>query len=107
MREIQMSHGFCYVTRLIRIESARLAFTHRAKTAMPRADIPTEHERCRAIRPALENVRTLRFLANGVQVQAFNQLEQMVLIRRVAQTNLQPLGLWLPRPGDAVIADYP
>jgi hypothetical protein len=38
-----------------------------------------------------------------MQIQAVNELEHVVLVRRIAQTNLEPLRLWLPRFG---IADY-
>jgi hypothetical protein len=64
---------------------------------MTRTDVATEHERGGAIRPALKDVRTLGFLTNRVQVQTLDQLEQMVLVRRIAQTNPQPFGLWLTR----------
>jgi hypothetical protein len=30
-----------------------------------------------------------------VQIQPLNQFEQMVLVRRITQTNAQPFGLWL------------
>jgi len=32
-----------------------------------------------------------------MKVEPLNQLEQMVLIRRIAQTNAQPFRLWLTR----------
>ncbi len=54
---------------------------------MSRADIAAEHECRGAIRPALEDVRTFCFLTNRVQVQALNQVEQMVLIGWIAQAN--------------------
>ena|SRR5436853_4629159 len=99
VREIQMTHCFRNMTRLFGIESARLALTDRAESAVARADIAAEHERCRPIRPAFENIRALRFLTNRVQIQALNQLEQMILVRRIAQTNPQPFGFRLTRPG--------
>jgi hypothetical protein len=34
-----------------------------------------------------------------MQVQALNQLEQMVLIGRIAEAYPQPIGLWLTRFG--------
>src|SRR5438034_94729 len=90
-----MLHGFGNVTRLFGIERARCAFAYRAKPAVSRADVAAEHEcRC-AIRPTLKNVGTFRFLTNRVQVQALNQVEQMVLIGWIAQTNPQPLGFRL------------
>ncbi len=71
---------------------------------MTRADVAAEHERRGAIRPALKNVRAARFLTNGVQVEALDQFENLVLIRRIAQTNPQPFGLWLTDL--LVVTDY-
>ena len=62
---------------------------------MARANVSTQHEGGRAIRPALENIWALRFLADGVQIQALNQLQQMVLIGGIAQANPQPVRLGL------------
>jgi hypothetical protein len=81
----------------IRVKLSRLAFANRAKAAVARADVAAQHESGSAIRPALKNVRALRFLTNRVQVESLDQLEQMVLIRRVTQPNAQPFGLWLTR----------
>ena len=92
-----MAHGFGHVTRLFAVERARLAFADRAKAAMARADVAAQHESRRAIRPALKDVRATRFLTNRVQIQPFDQLQDVVLIRRIAQTNLQPFGLRLTR----------
>ena len=64
---------------------------------MARTDIASQHESSSPISPALKNVGTLRFLTDGVQNQTFNQFEQVVLVRRITQTNAQPLGLRLTR----------
>ena len=92
------------MARFFRIERAGHSLADRAEAAMPRADVAAEHERRGAIRPALKNVWATGFLANSVQVQALDQLQYVVLVRRVAQTNLQPLWLWLT--GRRVVADY-
>src|SRR5207253_10842573 len=97
VREIQMPHCLGDMSRLFCVESARLAFTNRAKSAMSRADIPAEHKGCSPVSPALENVWALCFLANRMQVQALNQLQQMMLMRGIAQTNSQPLRFRLTR----------
>ena len=97
VRQIQMTHCFRNMTRLFGIESARLALTDRAESAVARADVAREHEGSGSVGPALEDVRTLGLLADSVQVQAFYKPENVVLIRRVAQTNLQPLRLRLAR----------
>ena len=57
---------------------------------MPRADIPAQHKGCGPIRPALKNVRAPRFLADGVQIQSFNQLKYVILISRVAESDFEP-----------------
>jgi hypothetical protein len=62
---------------------------------MARANIATQHKCRRPVSPALENIRALRFLTNRVQVKSFNQLEQMILVSRIAQTDPEPFGLWL------------
>jgi hypothetical protein len=99
MREIQVPHCFGHVAWFVRIKLAGLTFTNRAKATMSRADVAAQHESGSAIRPALENIRALRFLTNGVQIQTLNQLEQVVLVSRITQTNAQPLWLWLTRFG--------
>src|SRR5687768_4036846 len=86
---------FGHVTRLFRIEEAGLSFVHGAEAAMTRADVAAEHEGCGAVGPAFENVWTAGFLANCVQVESFDELQHLVLIRRVAQADAQPFGLGL------------
>ena len=64
---------------------------------MASADVAAQHERRRAIGPALKNVRALRFLADRVQIQTLDQLEQMILVRRIAELDAQPFRLRLAR----------
>src|SRR5438552_17518983 len=90
-----MTHCFGNMARLIAIKLSRLTFANCAKAAVTRAAIAGQHEGCSAIGPAVEDVRTFCFLTNRVQVQALNQVEQMVLIGWIAQTNPQPLGFRL------------
>lgn len=104
MGEIELAHRFRNVPRFFRVKRARLAFADRAEAAVARANVASEHERGRAIGPAFENVGTACFLANRVQIQPLNQLQHVVLIRRVAQTNLQPLRLW--QTGLGIVTDY-
>src|SRR2546430_17676049 len=92
-----MAHGFGYVARLIHVERARFAFAYGAESAVARADVARKHEGSGSVGPALEDVWAFSFLADRVQVQAFYKPENVVLIRRVAQTNLQPLRLRLAR----------
>ena len=95
VREIQMTHSLCDVAGLVGVERPRRAFTNRAEPAMARADIPAEHKGSSPVSPAFEDVRAPRFLTNRVQVQTLNQLQQMILVGRIAQTNAQPFGLRL------------
>jgi hypothetical protein len=60
---------------------------------MARADVAAEHEGGGAVRPTLEDIRAARFLTDRVQIQPLDQIEHMILIRRVADANLQPVGL--------------
>src|SRR5438132_10862173 len=103
MSEVKMTHGFGNVVRLFAIKRAWLAFAHGAKATMPSADVAAQHERRRAIGPALKDVRAACFLADSVKVQPFDQLQQVILIRRITQTNPQPLRLRLSRR--LVVAD--
>ena len=66
---------------------------------MPGADVSAQHEGRRPVRPAFEDVWTTCFLTDGVQVQALNQFQNIVLIGGVAQPDFQPLGLGLSRFG--------
>ena len=68
VRQIKMFYGFGDVGRLHRVEVHRLAFIHGAKPAVARARVAAEHK-CRGlVRPAFENIRAARFLADGVEI---------------------------------------
>src|SRR5947207_7811218 len=94
-----MMHCFGNVTRLLGIERARRAFAYCAKSAMTGTDVAAQHKGRSPISPALEDVWAPCFLTNRVQVQALNQVEQMVLIGWIAQANSQPTGFRLTRFG--------
>ena len=99
-----MINCFGDVTRLFSIQVARLALTDGAEPAMTRANVAAEHERRGAIGPTLKYVRTTCFLTNRVQIESFDQLQHLVLIRRIAQADAKPFGL---RLADLlVVADY-
>src|SRR5215213_1869852 len=104
MSQIQMVHSFGDVPWLFRIQRAGLPFAYSAKSAVTRADIAAKHERGGTIGPTLENVRTTRFLANCVQVETLDQLQYLVLVSRIAQTDAQPFGLGLTDL--LIVADY-
>src|SRR5215213_1352797 len=104
MGEIQMIYCFGDMPRLLRIQRARLAFAHCTEATVARADVAAKHESGGAIRPALENVWAARFLADGVQVESFDQLQHLVLVGWVAQTDAQPFGLGLTNL--LIVTDY-
>ena len=90
-----MLHGFGDVTRFVGVERDGLAFPDRAESAVPRADVAPEHESRRAIGPAFKDIRATSFLADRVQVQTLNQLQQVILVGWISQANPQPFGLGL------------
>jgi hypothetical protein len=104
VRQVQVIHSFCDVSRLFRIETAGLSFTDRAEAAMTRANVAAEHERRGAVGPTFENVGTTSFLTNGVQVESFDQLQHLILIRWITQTDAKPFGFGLTYL--LVVADY-
>jgi hypothetical protein len=85
-----MGHSFGDMSGFERIQGSWRAFSHGAKPAMPRADISAQHKGCGPIRPALKNVWASRLLADGVQIQSFNQLKDMILISWVSETDFEP-----------------
>ena len=90
MGQVEVLDGFSDMPGLFAVERARFSFTDRAKATVPRADITTQHESSCAVGPALEDVRTARFLADCMQVQALDQLQHLILVGRITQANLQP-----------------
>jgi hypothetical protein len=98
-----MAHRLCNVTRLFRIKVTRLPLADGAKTAMSRADVAAQHESRRAVRPALKDIRTARFLTDGVQIQPFDELQNLILIGRIAEANPKPFGFGLTDP--LIVAD--
>ena len=104
MSKVQVADGFGNVARFVRIQRTRLAFADRAEATVARADVAAEHEGGGAIGPAFKDVGTARFLADGVQVETFDQLQHLVLVRWVAQADAQPFGFGLTDL--LIVADY-
>jgi hypothetical protein len=86
--QVELTHRFSDMPRFFRVERSRFSFADRTEAAVARANVAAEHEGSRAIRPAFENIGTACFLADSVQVQSLNQLQNVVLIGRIAQSNL-------------------
>jgi len=103
VRKIEMANCFRYMPWFFGIELSWLTFADSTEATMSRADITTQHESRGAIRPAFKNIRTSSFLADSMQIQPVNEVEYMILVRRITQTYLQPFGLGLPW---LAIADY-
>ena len=70
--------------------------------AVPRADVAEDHERGRAVLPALTDVRAVGFLADGVEVELAHQLLEPEVLRPAWSANLQPARLSLGERLDAV-----
>ena len=104
MSKVQVTDSFSNVSRLFRIERAGLTFANRAKSTMACTDVAAKHEGCGAIGPAFEDVGAARFLADGVQIESFDQLQHLVLIGWVTQADAQPFRLWLTDL--LIVADY-
>ena len=68
------------------------------------ADVAAKHEGRCSIGPAFEDVGTARFLTDGMQIETLDQLQDLVLITRVAQADAQPFGFWLTDL--LIVADY-
>ena len=64
-----------------------------AVAARPRAGVAEDHERRRAVVPALADVRAVGFLADGVQAERPHQPLEAVVVLRPRRAHLQPLGL--------------
>jgi hypothetical protein len=90
-----MTNSFSDVSRLFRIKTAWLSFADCTEAAMTCADVATEHESRSPIGPTLKNVWTTGFLTDGVQVESFDQLQDLVLVGRIAQTDAKPFGFGL------------
>jgi hypothetical protein len=99
-----MTNCFCDVARFFRIERAGLSFSDGAEATVASANIAAEHESRRPIGPTLEDVWTTCFLADSVQVETFDQLEHLVLVGRIAQTDAKPFRFGLT--DFLVVADY-
>jgi hypothetical protein len=93
--EVEVLNGLGNVRRFQRVEVHRLAFVDRAESAMPCTSIAPKHECRRLIGPAFKDVWALCFLADGMETEAADQIEDSILVPRVAEFDLQPFWLSL------------
>ena len=76
-------HGLRHPLWLVLVRRAqRTPRWHRAKSARARADVPQDHERGRAVLPALALVGTPRALAHGVQIESAQDALQILIVLR-------------------------
>ena len=73
------------------------AVRHGAVGAGARADVAEDHERRRAVVPALADVGAARVLAHGVQLQVLHDPLEPEVVVRPGRADLQPVGLGLAR----------
>jgi hypothetical protein len=106
MRQIQVVNGFGDVPRFVRIQRIWRPFPDRAEPTVPRANVAPKHEGRSAVGPTLKDVRTTSFLTDCVKIQTFDQLQHVLLIRRIAEADLQPFWLRLARSGVADNAKF-
>jgi hypothetical protein len=88
---------------LLRIKGEGRAMRHVAVGARARADVAHDHERRRAVVPALADVGAVRFLADRMQTEVAHQALDAHVALRAGRANLQPVGLL--RPGRRCLAD--
>jgi len=67
------------------------AVRHRAIGARARADLTENHERGRAVMPALADVGAVRFLAHGVEAEIAHEAFEARVVRRSRRTHLEPV----------------
>ena len=89
MTQPQRGDGFGHAARLVPVNRSRTPLGHRAKAAMPRADIAQQHEGRGVMVPAFANIRTLRRLANRMQPKPARQFLKVMKV--VAHRELSPL----------------
>jgi len=88
MGQVELTDRFSDMSRFLLVERSRFTLANRAKAAVARANVAAQHECCGAIGPTFEDVGTARLLADRVQVQPLNQFQHVILVGRIAQTDL-------------------
>ena len=88
--QAELAHGVSHAFGLLTILPGGLAMSHRAVSAVSRADIAEDHERRRRVLPALADVRAMCLLAHGVQVPLPHQALQSDVVRASGRAHLEP-----------------
>jgi hypothetical protein len=93
VREVEFGDRFADPGRFGSIDRLRTPVSDRAVPARACADIAEDHEGRRAVRPALADVRALRFFTHRMQVQIAHQALEPEIRGGTGRTHLQPVGL--------------
>ena len=86
-------HRFGHATGLVGVERERMTRVDETEPAGPRAALAVDHERRRAVGPALEDVRTAGFLADGDEVELAHRRAEPDELGADPQLSPDPLGL--------------
>jgi len=97
VREVHRMDGARDVRRLERIRRLWRAVDHVAVSARPRAGVAEDHERRRAVVPALADVGAVGVLAHRVELQVAHDGLEAEVVLRPGRTDLEPLRLRLTR----------
>ena len=89
-------HRFRQPRRLLQIQPQWTPRSNRAVMTPPGANIPQNHKSSRPPPPALPDIRTMRLLANRMQLLATHQLLQLHIPRPPRHLHLKPIRK--PRP---------
>src|SRR5690349_11809942 len=76
--------------RLVFLEWLGLALPDRAVAASARARIAEQQEGRGTEAPALADIRAMRLLADGMQVEAAHEMAQILVVRARGRTGLDP-----------------
>ena len=93
MAQAHLCHRIGHAIGLIFIRRTnRLARGNRTKSARPRANVPENHERSRAMLPAFAHIRAAGAFADGMQVQGTHQALQVLEPLSAKEFHTQPIG---------------
>ncbi len=102
--EIHFANRVSHARRLADVVGRRPPVGHGAVGAVSRADVAEDHERRRAVLPALADVWAMRFLADRVEVEVAHQLLELEISWPAGCADLEPRRLPLRERFDSVAA---
>ena len=91
--EAHLRDGLGDPARLVVVEPGGLAGLDRAEAAGPGADVAQDHDRGRALVPAVPDVGAAGLLADRVEVQAAQQALEVVVVVARRHPRLDPVGM--------------